>query len=116
MRMQEVIAKLRKLAPVAANHTSFAETLMCELVGVMEDMANAATLTASKAIAAEALKQVKVVQDSIIAATKAAKELQDLNASYKERLGPKARKPKDAPGQMTLPGLDLGPETVGRDA
>lgn len=106
MKMQEVIGKLRKLAPVAAENTAFAETLMCEFVGVMEDMANATTLTASKAIAAEALKQVKTVQDSIVAATKAAKELQDLNASYKEKLGPKAKKPKDAEGQMTLPGLE----------
>lgn len=116
MRMQEVIGQLRELAPVAANHTSFAETLMCELVGVMEDMASATTLTASKAIAAEALKQVKTVQDHVVAATKAAKELQDLNASYKEKLGSRSRKPKDAPGQMKLPGIDLGPETVGRDA
>ena len=106
MKMQEVIVKLRKLAPVAADSTSFAEALMCELIGVMEDMANATTLTASKAIAAEALKQAKAVQDSVVAATKAAKELQALNASYKERLGPKARKPKDAPEQPTLPGLE----------
>lgn len=107
MKMQDVIAKLRKLAPVAADSTLFAETLMCELVGVMEDMANATTLTASKVIAVEALKQAKAVQDSIVAATKAAKELQDLNASYKEKLGPRTKKPKDAPGQMTLPGMDL---------
>lgn len=106
MKMQEVITKLRKLAPVAADSTSFAESLMCELVGVMEDMANATTLTASKAIAAEALKQVKTVQESVVVATKAAKELQDLNASYKEKLGPRAKKPKDAPGQQMLPGME----------
>lgn len=104
MKMQDVIAKLRNLAPVAYDRTSFAEALMCELVGVMEDMAHAATLTASKAIAVAALKQVKVVQDSIVAATKAAKDLQDLNAAYKERLGSKARKPKDVPGQQMSPG------------
>lgn len=106
MKMQDVIAKLRELAPVVADSTSFAEALMCELVGVMEDMANATTLTASKAIAVEALKQAKTMQDSVVAATKAAKELQSLNASYKEKLGPRAKKPKDAPGQMTLPGLE----------
>lgn len=106
MKMQEVIVKLRKLAPVAADSTSFAEALVCELVGVMEDMANAATLTASKAIAAEALKQARTVQDSVVAATRAAKELQALNASYKERLGPKARRSKDAPGQQMLPGME----------
>lgn len=102
MKMQEVITQLRELAPVAADSTSFAETLMCELVGVMEDLVNATTLTASKAIAAEALKQTKTVQDSIVIATKAAKELQDINASYKEKLGPRTKKPKDAPGQMDL--------------
>ena len=102
MKMQEVITQLRELAPVAAENTSFAETLMCELVGVMEDMANASTLTASKAIAAEALKQVKVVQEHICVATKAARRLQDLNESYKEKLGPRAKKPKDCPGQMDL--------------
>lgn len=102
MKMQEVITKLRELAPVAAENTAFAETLMCEFVGVMEDMANATTLTASKAIAAEALKQAKTVQDCIVIATKATKELQDLNESYKEKLGPRTKKPKDAPGQMDL--------------
>lgn len=116
MKMQEVIVKLRKLAPVAADSTSFAEALMCELIGVMEDMANATTLTASKAIAAEALKQAKTVQGSVVAATKAAKELQALNASYKEKLGPRTKKPKDAEGQQMLPGFgDEGgtPTTMG---
>ena len=96
MKMQEVIVKLRTLAPVVADSTSFAEALMCELVGVMEDMANATTLTASKAIAVEALKQTKTVQDSIVAATKAAKDLQGLNASYKEKIGMRVKKQKDA--------------------
>ena len=107
MKMQEVITKLRELAPVAADNTSFAESLMCELVGVMEDMTNAATLTASKAIAAEALKLVKTVQDSIVIATKSVKELQDINASYKEKLGPRVKKQKDAPGQQVLPGMEV---------
>ena len=105
MRMQEVIAQLREQAPVAANNTSFAETLMCELVGVMEDMRNATTLTACKAIAAEAFKQCAVVQQAIVRATVAAKDLQAVNESYKERLGPRAKKPEDAPGQMEF---DLG--------
>lgn len=106
MKMQEVIVKLRKLAPVAADNTSFAESLMCELVAVMEDMANATTLTASKAIAAEALKLTKSVQDGIVIATGAVKELQDVNASYKEKIGPRVKKPKDAEGQQMLPGLE----------
>lgn len=116
MKMQEVITQLRELAPVAAENTAFAETLMCELVGVMGDMANATTLTASKAIAAEALKQAKTVQDCIVTATKAAKELQDLNASYKEKLGPRAKKPKDCPGQMNLFGNQDSPDNpnIGR--
>ena len=105
MKMQEVIVQLRKLAPVAADNASFAESLMCELVGVMEDMTNATTLTASKAIAAEALKQAKTVQDSVVIATKAAMELQNLNASYKEKLGPRTKEAKLVLVQPTLPGM-----------
>lgn len=116
MKMQDVIVKLRKLAPAVADNTSFAETLMCELVGVMEDMANATTLTASKAIAAEALKQAKTVQDGVVAAAKAAKELRDLNASYKEKLGPKAKRPKDDPRQQDLPGFEPSPASVADNA
>lgn len=101
--MQEVIGKLRELAPAAAENTAFAETLMCELVGVMEDMQNATTLTACKAIAAEAFKQCQTVQDAVVKATKAAKDLQAVNEAYREKLGPRGpRKPKDAPGQMDL--------------
>lgn len=96
MKMQEVIMKLRELAPVAADNTSFAESLMCELVAVTEDMAHATTLTALQAIAAEVLKLAKTVQDSIVTATKSVKELQDINASYKMVLGPRTKKQKDA--------------------
>lgn len=96
MKMQEVIAKLRKLAPVAADNTSFAESLMCELVAVMEDMTNATTLTALKAIAVDALKLTKTVQDSIVIATNSVRALRDLNASYKAELGPRTKKQKDA--------------------
>ena len=103
MKMQEVITQLRELAPVAAENAAFAETLMCELVGVMEDMKNATTLTACKAISSEAYRQVLVVQQHIVHATKSTKALQDLNRSYKEKLGPRGpKKPKDAPGQMDL--------------
>ena len=106
MKMQEVITQLRELAPAAAENTEFAESLMCDLVGVMEDMQNATTLTAVKAIAAEAFKQSLVVQQHIVHATKAAKALQDLNKSYKEKLGPRGpKKPKDCPGQQILPGI-----------
>lgn len=116
MKMQEVIARLRELAPVAADNTSFAETLMCELVGVLGDLANATTLTASKAVATVALKQAKIVQGSVVAATKAAKELQDLNASYKEKLGPKAKRPKDDPRQQDLPGFEPSPVSLADNA
>lgn len=106
MKMQEVIGKLRELAPVAAENTAFAEALMCELVGVMEDMQKATTLTASKAISSEAYKQILVVQQHIVHATKSAKALQDINAAYREKIGPRGpKKPKDAPGQMELPGI-----------
>lgn len=107
MKMQEVIVRLRELAPEAAENTAFAESLMCEFVGVMEDMQSATTLTAVKAIAAEAFKQSLVVQQHIVLATKAAKALQDLNRSYKEKLGPRGpKKPMDAPGQQMLPGIE----------
>ena len=107
MKMQEVITQLRELAPAAAENTAFAESLMCDLVGVMEDMQNATTLTAVKAIAAEAFKQSLVVQQHIVHATKAAQALQDLTTSYKEKLGPRGpKKPKDAPGQQMLPGIE----------
>lgn len=115
MKMQEVIARLRELAPVAADNTSFAETLMCELVGVLGDLENATTLTASKAVATVALTQAKIVQGSVVAATRAAKELQDLNASYKEKLGPRKARPKDDPRQENLPGFETPSfETSGR--
>ena len=102
MKMQEVIVRLRERAPAAAENTAFAETLMCELVGVMEDMQNATTLTACKAIAAEAFKQCLTVQEAVVKATKATKDLQAVNEAYKEKLGPRVKKPKDCPGQMDL--------------
>lgn len=106
MKMQEVIVQLRKLAPEAAQNVDLAVKdfyVMKDLLNDLRVCVSSSTRTAVLELIDERrlglAKYLALAQD-------ATDKLQKLNESYKEKLGPRAKKSKDAPGQQMLPGLE----------
>lgn len=116
MRMQEVIMQLRELAPVAAARAKAASEGARELTAILSDAERADSVESLRALVELAGKKATQLYCALDTCEDKTRALQQVNEAYKEKLGPRAKKPKDAPGQMELPGIALGPETVGRDA
>ena len=116
MRMQEVITQLRELAPAAAHNARQAYGGIVSLKSILEDASHAQSMESIVALLKLASDKLMDTWTLFGNCADITRRLQELNESYKEKIGPRAKKPKDAPGQMELPGISLGPETVGRDA
>lgn len=107
MKMQEVITQLRELAPVAAASSRLALKNAEDLRTVFMDLQNAQSFESVKALAKLAQNKLTGIFASLGRCACDTGKLQALNESYKEKLGPRQRKPKDAPGQQMLPGMEV---------
>lgn len=106
MRMQEVIAQLREEAPLLEANSHAVDASFQRVWGLFGDFTQAASPSGRAALAGaiggemtEFAKLFRTLRASI-------ETVCIVNAEYKEKLGPRARKPKDAPGQMELPGME----------
>lgn len=105
MKMQEVIAKLREEAPLLDKCSKDVDAAFHKAWGLFDDFRRAES-DAGRMLLADAV---------CAALTKFAGEYRTLrcsietvclvNAEYKEKLGPRTKKPKDAEDQQMLPGL-----------
>lgn len=116
MKMQDVIAKLREEAPLLDKCSKNVDAVFQKAWGLFDDFRRA-----------ESEEGQRLLADAVCAAlSEFAGEYRTLrcsienvclvNAEYKEKLGPRVKKPKDAEGQQMLPGLeDVGgaPTTTG---
>jgi len=116
MRMQEVITRLRETAPVAELYVHSACTDFESLSDVLKDAGHANSPESLRVLLAACSDKADKVSKALCQARASIDTLAEMNREYKEKIGPRAKKPKDAPGQQMLPGISLGPETVGRDA
>lgn len=107
MKMQEVITQLREIAPVAAASARCALKNAEDLRVVFLDLQNAQSFESMKALANLAHNKLTDMFVNLDNCASDTGELQALNESYKEKLGPRQRKPKDAPGQQMLPGMEV---------
>ena len=118
MKMQDVIGKLREEAPLLDKCSKDVDAAFHKAWGLFDDFRRAES-DAGRMLLADAV---------CAALTKFAGEYRTLrcsietvclvNAEYKEKLGPRTKKPKDAPGQQMLPGLGdkgMNPTTVTMD-
>lgn len=108
MRMQEVITKLREEAPLLDKCTKDVDETFQKAWGLFDDFrraeSDAGRMLLSDAVC-EALKdfagkyrQLRCSVETVCL----------VNAEYKEKIGPRGpRKPKDAPGQQMLPGMEV---------
>lgn len=106
MKMQEVITRLRELAPKAEINVRAA----CEDFENLRDVLNDADRTLSpvsmRALLAACSEKADMVSKALCEARVSVDNLATVNREYKEKLGPRGpKKPKDAEGQQMLPGL-----------
>ena len=106
MKMQEVIVRLRELAPEAAQNVDLAIKDFAVMTDLLSDLRTCVSSSTREAVLKLIGERSRGLSKFLDAAQDATSKLQELNASYKEKLGPRKRAPKDAPGQQILPGIE----------
>ena len=100
MKMQEVIVRLRELAPEAAQNVDLAIKDFCVMKDLLSDLRTCVSSSTRDAVLKLIGERSLGLSRFLDAAQDATSKLQELNESYREKLGP--RKPKDDPRQMEL--------------
>lgn len=122
MKMQDVIAKLREEAPLLEKCAKAVDFYFERAKGLARDLEHAESEGGRRVLRDELVKALADFGSEYNQLRCSVETVCLVNAEYREKLGPRAKKPKDAPGQQILPGMEqspevpLGPETVGRDA
>ena len=106
MKMQEVIVRLRELAPAAAQNVDLAIKDFYVLKDLLSDLRACVSASTWAAVLDLIDKRQLELSRSLDDAQDATDKLQKLNESYKEKLGPRKARPKDDPRQQDLPGFD----------
>lgn len=116
MKMQDVIAKLREEAPLLEKCAKAVDVYFDRARGLARDLEHAGSEDGRRVLRDELVKALTDFGNEYNQLRCSVETVCLVNAQYREKLGPRAKKPKDAPGQQMLPGIAPGPETVGRDA
>lgn len=107
MKMQEVIVRLREHAPVVEACTRDALRGFDSLHDVLGDATRAGSQESLRTLLALCLDKSQYIRGLLQHAEETARQLNSVNLAYKEKLGPRAKKPKDAEGQQMLPGMEV---------
>lgn len=106
MKMQEVIMQLREIAPGVALNTKSALDDFAQLHLMLSDALRANSIESVRTLVKACFDKAEAVRQGLQWANGSAEKLQNINAAYREKIGPRGpKKPKDAPGQMELPGI-----------
>ena len=118
MKMQEVIAKLREEAPLLDKCSKDVDAAFHKAWGLFDDFRRAES-EAGRMLLADAVCNALLEFAGAYRTLRCSIETVCLvNAEYKEKLGPRTKKPKDTEGQQMLPGLrdkGMNPTTVTMD-
>lgn len=106
MKMQEVIVRLRELAPEAAQNVDLAIKDFYVMKDLLSDLQACVSSSTREAVLKLISERSRGLSEYLDAAQNATSRLQELNESYKEKLGPRTKKSKDAEGQQMLPGME----------
>lgn len=106
MKMQEVILRLRELAPEAAQNVDLAIKDFYVLKDLLSDLQACVSLSTREAVLKLIDGRQLQMAKYLASAQGATDELQKLNESYKEKLGPRTKAAKLAVVQPTLPGME----------
>ena len=116
MKMQEVITKLREEAPLLEKCAKDVDFHFERATGLSRDLGYATSDDGRKLLQNELDKAMAEFCVAYRQLRCSIETVCGVNAEYKEKLGPRTKKPKDAEGQQMLPGLeDVGgtPTTMG---
>lgn len=117
MKMQDVITKLREEAPLLDKCSKIVDGSFQRLCGLLDDFRSAKSDEGRKVLADAIGDEMNVFGAEYRTLRCSVETVCLVNAEYKEKLGPRTKKPKDAEGQQMLPGLeDVGgtPTVEGR--
>ena len=116
MKMQEVITKLREEAPLLEKCAKNADVLFNKAWGLFDDFRRAESDAGRMLLADAVCSALNEFAGEYRTLRVSVETVCLVNAEYREKLGPRAKKHKDAEGQQMLPGLeDVGgtPTTIG---
>lgn len=116
MKMQEVILRLRELAPKAAQNVDLAIKDFCVMKDLLSDLQACVSSSTREAVLRLIDKRQRELAECLACAQDATNKLQELNESYKEKLGPRTKKSKDDPRQQDLPGFEPSPVSIADNA
>ena len=106
MKMQEVITKLREEAPLLDKCSKNVDAAFQRMCGLLDDFRSAKSDEGRNVLADAIGDEMNVFEAAYRTLRCSIETVCLVNAEYKEKLGPRARKPKDAEGQQMLPGLE----------
>lgn len=116
MKMQDVITKLREEAPLLDRGSKNVEESFQRLCGLLDDFRSAKSDEGRKVLADAIGDEMNAFGAEYRTLRCSVETVCLMNAEYKEKLGPRTKKSKDAEGQQMLPGLDCDggtPTTMG---
>ena len=106
MKMQDVIAKLREEAPLLDKCSRNVDVVFNKALGLFDDFRRAESEEGQRLLAGAVCAALTEFAGEYRTLRCSIETVCLVNAEYKEKLGPRVKKPKDAEGQQMLPGLE----------
>lgn len=106
MKMQDVITKLREEAPFLDKHSKSVDETFHRMCGLLDDFRSVKSDEGRKILADAIGDEMNLFGVGYRTLRRSIETVCMVNAEYKEKLGPRTKKPKDAEGQQMLPGLE----------
>lgn len=116
MKMQEVITKLREEAPLLDKCAKDVDETFQKAWGLFDDFRRAESEAGQRLLADAVCEALNEFAGKYRTLRCSVENVCMVNAEYREKLGPKAKRPKDDPRQQDLPGFEPSPASQADNA
>ena len=106
MKMQDVIGKLREEAPLLEKCAKDVDTVFNRAWGLFDDFRRAESEAGRMLLADAVCNALNEFAGKYRTLRHSVESVCMVNAEYKEKLVPRAKKPRDSEGQLMLPGME----------
>lgn len=106
MKMQEVITKLRYAVPRMDKQAQEVDEHYDRATKLMRDLQRVSSAEAASVLLVNVISAMEAFDSAYTNLRVSVESLVTLNNEYKEKIGSRAKKPKDAPSQQMLPGIE----------
>lgn len=106
MKMQDVIGKLREEAPLLEKCSKNVDDAFHKTLGLFDDFRRAESEAGRMLLADAVCNALNDFAGEYRTLRRSVESVCMVNAGYKEKLGPRAKKPMDSEGQLMLPGME----------